>query len=77
MKFNFAKPLLFALALGFVRLNAEAEENKDEARFLSNVQDNLFSRAAQRRGLFFAGRQGAHLSKRTRTRQSVLSNLHA
>jgi hypothetical protein len=32
MKLNFARLLLFAISLGFLRMNAEAEENKDEWR---------------------------------------------
>src|SRR5205823_5079320 len=38
MKLNLVRLLLFATCLGFVRINAEAEEKKDEARFLSNIR---------------------------------------
>jgi len=42
MKLHLAKLLLFALGLGFVSLNAAADENKDEARFLSNTRQLTF-----------------------------------
>jgi hypothetical protein len=52
MKLNLARLLLFALSLGFVRMNAEAEENKDEARFLSNVRQLIFEGRRSGEGYF-------------------------
>src|ERR1700694_1209374 len=52
MKFNFARLLLFAIGLGFLRLNAVAEENKDEARFLSNVRQLIFEGRRSGEGYF-------------------------
>jgi Tol biopolymer transport system component len=42
MKLNFARLLFFAFSCAFVRLNADAEENKGEARFLSNARQLIF-----------------------------------
>src|SRR4030095_14420215 len=42
MKRNPIRLLLLALSLGFACVNAKAEENKDEARFLSSVRQLIF-----------------------------------
>src|ERR1700730_475312 len=52
MKLNFARPLFFALSLGVVGMNAEADENKDEARFLSNVRQLIFEGRRSGEGYF-------------------------
>ena len=52
MKLNLTRLLLFALSLGFVCVNAEAEENKDEARFLSNVRQLIFEGRRSGEGYF-------------------------
>jgi len=52
MKLNFARLLLLSLAFGVVRMNAGAEENKDEARFLSNVRQLIFEGRRSGEGYF-------------------------
>jgi Tol biopolymer transport system component len=52
MKRNLTRLLLLALCLGFVRLSAEAEENKDEARYLSNVRQLIFEGRRSGEGYF-------------------------
>jgi Tol biopolymer transport system component len=52
MKLNFARLLLFSIVLGFLRINAEAEEKKDEARFLSNVRQLTFEGRRSGEGYF-------------------------
>jgi Tol biopolymer transport system component len=53
MKFlDLPKLLLFALTVGFVRVNAEAEETKDEARFLSNARQLIFEGRRSGEGYF-------------------------
>jgi Tol biopolymer transport system component len=52
MKLNFARLLFFALSLGFVRLSAQGEENKDEARFLSSVRQLIFEGRRSGEGYF-------------------------
>src|SRR5436190_10390287 len=52
MKLNLARLLLFALSFGFVRMNAEAEANKDEARFLTNVRQLIFEGRRSGEGYF-------------------------
>jgi Tol biopolymer transport system component/Zn-dependent M28 family amino/carboxypeptidase len=52
MMLHLAKLLLFALALGFVRVTAEAEENKDETRFLSSVRQLIFEGRRSGEGYF-------------------------
>ena len=51
MKLNFAR-LLLALALGFPCLKAEAAENKEEARFLSNTRQLIFEGKRSGEGYF-------------------------
>src|SRR5450432_842441 len=52
MKIHFARLLLIAFTVGFVRMNAEADENKDEARFLSNVRQLIFEGRRSGEGYF-------------------------
>ncbi|HWM25220.1 MAG TPA: M20/M25/M40 family metallo-hydrolase [Chthoniobacterales bacterium] len=52
MTLNLARLLIFAICLSFVRLNAGAEENKDEARFLSNVRQLVFEGRRSGEGYF-------------------------
>ncbi|MEY2490572.1 MAG: hypothetical protein QOC70_2514 [Verrucomicrobiota bacterium] len=52
MNVNFARPLLLALWVGLACLNAEAEENKDEARFLSNARQLIFEGRRSGEGYF-------------------------
>ncbi|HEV2840112.1 MAG TPA: M20/M25/M40 family metallo-hydrolase [Chthoniobacterales bacterium] len=52
MKRNLVRLLLFALSLGCVCRNAEAEENKDEARFLSNARQLIFEGRRSGEGYF-------------------------
>jgi Tol biopolymer transport system component len=52
MKPNFTRLLFFAITLGFVCLNAGAEENKDEARFLSNARQLIFEGRRSGEGYF-------------------------
>src|SRR5438876_6401869 len=52
MRLNLARLLLFALSLGFVQIKAEAEANKDEARFLSNVRQLIFEGRRSGEGYF-------------------------
>jgi len=52
MKLNLARLLFFTICLGFVRLSAEAEENKDEARFLSNARQLIFEGRRSGEGYF-------------------------
>ena len=52
MRLNLARLLLFALSLGFVPIKAEAEANKDEARFLSNVRQLIFEGRRSGEGYF-------------------------
>ena len=52
MKLNFARLFLFAIIVGFVRMNARAEENKDEARFLSNARQLIFEGRRSGEGYF-------------------------
>src|SRR5204863_8217531 len=54
MRLNFARLLLFALSLGFVPIKAEAEANKDEARFLTNVRQLIFEGRRSGEGYFSA-----------------------
>src|SRR5438132_12176761 len=52
MRLNLARLLLFALSLGFVQIKAEAEANKDEARFFSNVRQLIFEGRRSGEGYF-------------------------
>jgi Tol biopolymer transport system component/Zn-dependent M28 family amino/carboxypeptidase len=52
MKLNFARLLFFAFSFIFLRLNATAEENKDEARFLSNTRQLIFEGRRSGEGYF-------------------------
>jgi Tol biopolymer transport system component len=52
MNLHFARPLLIAICLGFVRVNTTAEENKDEARFLSSVRQLIFEGRRSGEGYF-------------------------
>src|SRR5436189_492343 len=52
MRLHLARLLLFALSLGFVQVKAEAEANKDEARFLSNVRQLIFEGRRSGEGYF-------------------------
>lgn len=52
MRLNFTGLLLFAICLGVVCVTTEAEENKDEARFLSNVRQLVFEGRRSGEGYF-------------------------
>src|SRR5438132_316261 len=52
MRLNLARLLLFALSLGFVQIKAEAEANKDEARFLSHTRQLIFEGRRSGEGYF-------------------------
>jgi Tol biopolymer transport system component len=52
MKLSLARLFLFALSFGFVRMDTAAEENKDEARFLSNTRQLIFEGRRSGEGYF-------------------------
>ena len=52
MKLKFARLFLFAISLGVICLTAEAEPNKDEAGFLSNVRQLIFEGRRSGEGYF-------------------------
>ncbi len=52
MKRNFARWLVVALSCVFVPVRAEAEENKDETRFLSNARQLIFEGRRSGEGYF-------------------------
>jgi Tol biopolymer transport system component len=52
MKRNLIRLLLFTLVLGFALAKAAAEENKDEARFLSNARQLIFEGRRSGEGYF-------------------------
>jgi Tol biopolymer transport system component len=52
MKLKHIIPVLFVLGLGFVRTDIAAEENKEEARFLSNARQLIFEGRRSGEGYF-------------------------
>ncbi len=52
MKLQLLTLVLVAIGLGFVRIDAEAEENKEEAQFLSNVRQLIFEGRRSGEGYF-------------------------
>ena len=52
MKLKHIIPVLFVLGLGFVRTDVAAEENKEEARFLSNARQLIFEGRRSGEGYF-------------------------
>jgi Tol biopolymer transport system component/Zn-dependent M28 family amino/carboxypeptidase len=52
MKLDFVRLLFFAVGLGCLRMNAEPEENKNEARFLSSPRQLIFEGKRSGEGYF-------------------------